>query len=70
MLSPKNKSKKIKMVPPPPQSSDAELDRALDLVLRARRDPDVWENGVGPKFSKFAKEQPRGAALACLLSIL
>ena len=41
----------------------------IGLVDKARNDPDVWQNGLEPKFIKFLSQTSKGA-VACLLSIL
>ena len=42
-------------------------DRDLGLVAKAREDPDVWVNGLEPKFMKFIEQT---STVACILSIL
>ncbi len=53
-----------------PESDQAVInDDVIELVMRVRGDPDVWVNGVEPKFMRFLAQQPR-TTLACILSIL
>ena len=44
-------------------------DEDIELLLRARDDMDVWQNGVEPTFMKFLA-QAGMSPMACLLSIL
>jgi len=45
-------------------------EEALDDVIKARKDPAVWDEGLEPKFINFAKQAPGPTLKACLLSIL
>lgn len=46
-------------------------DEDIDLLLRARDDMDVWQNGVEPTYMKFlASAGSAVSPMACLLSIL
>lgn len=44
-------------------------DDDITLLIKARKDPEVRENGLDPKFMKFLSQQTN-TRLACLLSIL
>lgn len=43
------------------------VERDVSLVSKARQDPDVWVNGLEPKFMKFIEQT---STVACILSIL
>ncbi len=42
----------------------------VSLLFRARRDPDVWQEGAEKRLARFLSQQPHQGPLACLLSIL
>lgn len=45
-------------------------DQDISLILKAREDLEVWQNGVEPKFMKFLATSNEGTTISCLLSIL
>eukprot|EP00095_Tigriopus_kingsejongensis_P003012 maker-scaffold170_size291898-snap-gene-1.39 protein:Tk03012 transcript:maker-scaffold170_size291898-snap-gene-1.39-mRNA-1 annotation:"hypothetical protein" len=45
-------------------------DKDISLILKAREDQEIWQNGVEPKFIKFLSSVDDTTPLACLLSIL
>jgi hypothetical protein len=44
-------------------------DKDADLLLKARSDLDVFQNGLEPQFMKFMS-QAKTSTMACILSIL
>ena len=50
---------------------DVSAEEQEKLVAKARSDPDVWQNGLEPKFMAFlSKQDGKASTMACILSIL
>ena len=44
--------------------------QSISALLRVRRDPGVWDDGLEPAYARFVKQVPPPTLAACILSIL
>ena len=44
--------------------------QSISTLLRVRRDPGVWDDGLEPAYARFVKQVPPPTLAACILSIL
>jgi len=45
-------------------------NESLNEILKVRKDPGIWDDGIEPSYMRFLKQAPPPTLAACILSIL